>query len=55
MIDIEPWLARFDRLLRETFGDRIQFAGLQGSYARGEATESSDIDLVVLLDALTAE
>ena len=55
MIDIEPWLARFVRLLRETFGDRIQFAGLQGSYARGEATESSDIDLVVVLDELTAE
>ncbi len=55
MIDIEPWLARFVRLLRETFGDRIRFAGLQGSYARGEATESSDIDLVVVLDTLTAE
>ena len=55
MIDIEPWLARFVRLLRETFGDRVRFAGLQGSYARGEATESSDIDLVVVLDTLTAE
>ena len=55
MINIEPWLARFVRLLRETFGDRIRFAGLQGSYARGEATDSSDIDLVVVLDALTAE
>ena len=55
MIDIEPWLARFVRLLRETFGDRIRFAGLQGSYAREEATESSDIDLVVVLDALTAD
>lgn len=55
MIDIEPWLAHFVRLLRETFGDRIRFAGLQGSYARGEATDSSDIDPVVVLDALTAE
>ena len=55
MIDIEPWLARFVRLLRETFGDRVRFAGLQGSYARGEATESSDIDLVLVLDTLTAE
>jgi len=55
MIDIEPWVAHFVRLLRETFGDRVWFAGLQGSYARGEATESSDIDLAVVLDALTAE
>ena len=55
MIEIEPWLASYVRLLRETFGDRVRFAGLQGSYARGEATESSDIDLVVVLDTLTAE
>ena len=55
MIDLEPWLERFTQVLRETFGDRVWFAGLQGSYARGEATESSDIDLVVVLDALTAE
>jgi predicted nucleotidyltransferase len=55
MIEIEPWLARFSQILRETFGERVWFAGLQGSYARGEATESSDIDLVVILDALNAE
>ena len=55
MIEIEPWLERFTRLLRETFGERIWFAGLQGSYARGEATDSSDIDMVVVLDSLTAE
>ena len=55
MIELEPWLGRFARILLETFGKRVWFAGLQGSYARGEATESSDIDLVVILDALTAE
>ena len=55
MLDIEPWLKRFAQVLRKTFGERVWFAGLQGSYARGEATDSSDIDLVVVLDALTAE
>ena len=55
MFDLAPWLERFTQVLRETFGERAWFAGLQGSYARGEATESSDIDLVVILDALTAE
>ena len=55
MIELDPWLERFTRILRETFGGRVWFAGLQGSYARGEATDSSDIDLVVVLDALTAE
>ena len=55
MIEIDPWMERFTQLLRETFGKRLWFAGLQGSYARNEATESSDIDLVVILDVLTAE
>ena len=55
MLDLEPWLERFAQVLRKTFGKRVWFAGLQGSYARGEATESSDIDPVVILDVLTAE
>lgn len=55
MIDLESWLERFTQALRKTFGERVWFAGLQGSYARGEATESSDIDPVVILDALTPE
>ena len=55
MLELESWLERFTRALRKTFGERVWFAGLQGSYARGEATDSSDIDLVVILDALTAE
>lgn len=42
-------------LLKKTFGDRIYFVGLQGSYGRGEATEASDIDLVVILDKLTVD
>ncbi|MBQ8474049.1 MAG: nucleotidyltransferase domain-containing protein [Clostridia bacterium] len=37
-----------------TFTDRVLFIGLQGSYGRGEATETSDIDVVVILDQLSA-
>ena len=37
----------------ELFGPRIAFVGLQGSYNRGEATETSDIDMVVILDQVT--
>lgn len=55
MIDIKLWMERFTELLRETFGERIYFVGLQGSYGRGEATEASDIDVVVVLDKLTAD
>jgi len=55
MIDIKLWMERFTELLKETFGERIYFVGLQGSYGRGEATEASDIDAVVILDKLTAD
>ena len=40
--------------LKEAFGPRLRFVGLQGSYRRGEATETSDIDLCVILDRLDA-
>lgn len=54
MIDIKPWLQTFIQKLEALFGNRIFFVGLQGSYGRGEATELSDIDVVVILDELTA-
>jgi len=46
---------KFVRILEESFGNRVWFVGLQGSYGRGEATETSDIDVVVILDELTAQ
>lgn len=54
MIHIESWVEKYTALLKNTFGDRIWFVGLQGSYGRGEATAESDIDMVVILDALSA-
>ena len=54
MIDITIWMQKFLQKLNETFGDRVWFVGLQGSYARGEATVTSDIDMVVILDELSA-
>lgn len=54
MIDMTVWMPEFLQALRETFGSRIWFVGLQGSYGRGEATETSDIDVVVILDELSA-
>ncbi len=44
----------FLQALNEAFANRVWFVGLQGSYGRGEATEASDIDVVVILDELTA-
>lgn len=40
------------RKLTDALGDRLVFAELQGSYLRGEATEESDIDVMVVLDRL---
>ena len=55
MIDISAWMKGFLQTLNETFGSRVWFVGLQGSYGRGEATEASDLDMVVILDKLSAE
>jgi predicted nucleotidyltransferase len=54
MIDINVWMNDFIQKLNEVFANRVWFVGLQGSYGRGEATESSDIDVVVILDELSA-
>ncbi len=55
MIDINMWMQSFLKKLNETFSNRIWFVGLQGSYCRGEATEASDIDVVVILDELSVK
>lgn len=52
-MDTVKWTDEFLKSLRTIFGDRVWFVGLQGSYARGEATEQSDIDMVVILDEVT--
>lgn len=55
MIDINLWTDEFIKALKEYFSERVWFAGLQGSYARGEATDTSDIDMVVILDEVTPD
>ena len=54
MIDLTAWMEKFLQTLNAVFQSRVWFVGLQGSYGRGEATETSDIDVVVILDELTA-
>ena len=53
MIDISIWMNEFIQKLNYTFENRVWFVGLQGSYGRGEATDTSDIDVVVILDELS--
>ena len=54
MIEITTWMKKFLQTLNETFANRVWFVGLQGSYGRGESTETSDIDVVVILDEVSA-
>ena len=54
MIDITAWMQNFLQTLNKTFANRVWFVGLQGSYGRGEATETSDIDIVVILNELSS-
>ena len=54
MMDIKKWMNTFLNAVNTNFTNRIWFVGLQGSYGRGEATETSDIDVVIILDQLSA-
>ena len=53
MIDIATWMDGFLKAVNELFGNRVLFVGLQGSYGRGEARDTSDIDIVVIFDKLS--
>lgn len=55
IVDISIWMSNFLQKLNETFGGRVWFVGLQGSYGREEATVTSDIDVAVILNELTTK
>ena len=54
-MEIGNWMDAFAAAVRQAFGARVYCVGLQGSRARGEANEDSDIDVVVILDEWRAE
>jgi predicted nucleotidyltransferase len=53
MIDINQWMKQYQNIVKDLFGSRVLFIGLQGSYGRGEANENSDIDVVLILDTIS--
>ncbi len=53
MVDIKNWIVEFANKVEQIFDKRVWFIGLQGSYGRGEATDTSDIDVVVILDEVS--
>jgi len=50
--DIEPILEEVKKRLQKIYGEKLKGVILYGSYARGDATEGSDIDIIVLLDEI---
>ena len=56
MLDVKAYMDELIARLQRQFGDRLVYVGLQGSYMRGEAKETSDIDpMVVLRDVSAAD
>lgn len=53
MIAIIQYMTKLIDSLKSQFDSRLLYVGLQGSYLRGEASESSDIDIMVIIDKLS--
>ncbi len=51
---ITDWLGKWQEAVEAQFSGRVWFLGIQGSFGRGEATERSDIDAVLILDRAEA-
>ncbi|MBO5914049.1 MAG: nucleotidyltransferase domain-containing protein [Clostridia bacterium] len=54
MIEVELHIRNILCGLKKAFGERLVYLGLQGSYLRGEATEESDFDIMVVIKDLSA-
>ncbi len=50
MIDIEDYLQKLIGACKNTFRERLLYVGLQGSYMRDEASDQSDVDVMIILE-----
>ena len=50
MLDIEDYLQKLIGECKYAFGGRLLYVGLQGSYMRGEATDKSDLDVMMIIE-----
>ena len=55
MFRIEDYTVKLLAQLKGAYADRLLYVGLQGSFLRNEANENSDIDIMVVIDNLTAQ
>ena len=53
MFQVDEYLQDLIVSMKGVFGERLLYVGLQGSYLREEATETSDIDIMVVIKDLS--
>lgn len=53
MFNVREYIKNLIEALKESLGERLLYVGLQGSYLRNEATECSDLDIVVIISELS--
>lgn len=53
MFCLEDYMQQLITQMKPAFKHRLLYIGLQGSYLRKEATEDSDIDIMVVIDKLS--
>jgi len=51
--NIQPILEELKEKLKQIYGNKLKKIILYGSYARGDATDGSDIDIMIVLDDIT--
>lgn len=55
MLRIDEYIDELINTLKDAFGERLMYIGLQGSYLRNEETENSDIDIMAVIDNISVE
>ena len=55
MFRIEEYIDGLTGTLKDSFGERLVYIGLQGSYLRNEETNNSDIDIMAVIDNISVE
>ncbi|MDE5801379.1 MAG: nucleotidyltransferase domain-containing protein, partial [Lachnospiraceae bacterium] len=55
MFRIDEYINELIDLLKNAFGERLVYIGLQGSYLRNEETKNSDIDIMAVIDNISVE
>lgn len=55
MFRIDEYIDKLIITLKDVFGERLMYIGLQGSYLRNEETKNSDIDIMAVIDNLSVE